>query len=544
MIAALSDAASVGGHFSIIKILLMIVMAVPWMLVAPWIHHDSKLIRAPQTAWSAGILAAGGVGFLIWLLMPFYALGLGVYVVFVGATLGAYLGYRSSRVDESMKLASGGFWQSFLGKPKSEKVKVVTQVKLYDDHARIVPPPKDDSPALERASYNAAQELLHDMMYRRAGEVDLVPAGQEARVRMVIDGVLGDHEPIDLATSDAIIQYLKAPAGMSLEERRRPQQGRIAMELDGKQTDVELTTAGTTGGQRMQFSIVEEVVRTDLEGLGLGGDLLERLRAIGDAGNGLLIVCSPPRNGMTSSLYALLRDQDAYVKQLVSLEAKTVVDLENVTQTEYGRDEDLPKALASAIRRDPDVIMIDRCPDQQTADMIREVTQTKYVMLGVKARDSFTAMAKWLKVAGSKQAVQTLRGVLCQVLLRKLCEDCREAYVPDPKMLAKANISASNVGSFYRRRVPPEVPTKDDPGPCPTCQESGYFGRTGAFEFMEITDEIRQLVVSGADVRQIKAACRKNKMLNLQEQSLRKVIAGITSIKEVIRVSQENKKRQ
>ena len=111
-------------------------------------------------------------------------------------------------------------------------------------------------------------------------------------------------------------------------------------------------------------------------------------------------------------------------------------------------------------------------------------------------------------------------------------------------MLAKANIGGQNVTQFYRKRPPIDPNAKDQPEPCQTCQESGYYGRTAAFEYLELTDEIRELVISGAGVRKIKAACRKSKMLNLQEQALKKVISGVTSIKEVIRVTQETRKRK
>ena len=148
-----------------------------------------------------------------------------------------------------------------------------------------------------------------------------------------------------------------------------------------------------------------------------------------------------------------------------------------------------------------------------------------------------------MKLVGStKEATEGLRGILCQILLRKLCTTCREAYRPDPKFLAKANLPAQKIEAFYR---PPSQPLTDEKGRpyiCPTCHGNGYFGRTGVFELMEITDEVRQLLRAKAPASQIQSACRKNKMLYLQEQALRKVIEGVTSIQEVIRVTQQAKK--
>ncbi|KKL69764.1 hypothetical protein LCGC14_2111670, partial [marine sediment metagenome] len=156
------------------------------------------------------------------------------------------------------------------------------------------------------------------------------------------------------------------------------------------------------------------------------------------------------------------------------------------------------------------------------------------------AGDSFTALAKWVKACGdAKAATRILRGIVCQMLLRKLCPACREPYSPDQSLLAKANIRSEQVEAFYR---PPTRPLTDEKGrayTCPTCQGIGYYGRTAAFELLELNDELRQLIVSGAGLSQIKTAVRKAGMLYLQEQALRTVIAGETSIQEVVRVSKQ-----
>ena len=304
-----------------------------------------------------------------------------------------------------------------------------------------------------------------------------------------------------------------------------------------------LTTAGSTGGQRMQFRIVGEAVRTDLNELGLNPDTLEQLAAANGQRAGLIIVSGRPKNGVTSTLYSLLRKQDAFTMQLMTVEASPLVDLENVTQNPYESNDDLPKVLAATARRDPDVIMVDQCPDAVTADLIQRISATKLVLLGMRAKDSFVALAKWAKVSGdATKAVTPLLGISCQLLIRRLCLECRHPYTPDPQLLAKVNLSGQSIDKFFRRAPKGRTDEKGKPLFCNACQETGFLGRTGVFEFLQMTDEIKGLVIDGADVRNIKAACRKNRMLNLQEQALRKVIAGVTSINEVIRVTQEGKK--
>ena len=532
------------GYFSPVKIIVMLVMLTGWMLVAPWVHHDTKRVLAPVALWSGIVLAAGAVGFAFWLIMPMYALGMLGYLLVVGGAFGSYVGYRNGRCREDAKITFSNLIPSFLGTVgEAKKVELVSQVKVYDYTAKIFLPPNDDAAPEVREAYNEAQSFFHDLLFHRASEGDLTPSGRNACARLVIDGVVTKHSTMELAASERIIQYIKPAAGMDVNEYRRPQKGTVAIEGAGRHTEVMLTTAGTTDGQRLQFRVVEEAVKTDLAELGFNPDTMEQILAVNALTKGLIIVSGRPRSGVTSTLYSLLRRQDAFMKQLTTIEASPLVDLENVTQNTYDGAKDLGRTLAATARRDPDVIMVDNCPDAATADLIQRISETKLVILGMRARDSFVALAKWVKLCGdAKKAVARLTGVSCQLLLRKLCLECRHAYRPDPQMLAKANISGEDISVFYRKARKGRHDAKGKPLFCNACQESGFIGRIGVFEFLPMSDSVRELVIDGADVRSIKGACRKNGMLNLQEQALRKVITGVTSINEVIRVTQESKK--
>ncbi|MCD4700181.1 MAG: type II/IV secretion system protein, partial [Phycisphaerae bacterium] len=202
---------------------------------------------------------------------------------------------------------------------------------------------------------------------------------------------------------------------------------------------------------------------------------------------------------------------------------------------------ELAGKLASLLRRDPDVLMIEACGTAQAADLICEASAEKSILLGSVSSSTLATLAKWVKVTGNAaKAMKPLKAITCQTLLRKLCPNCREAYTPQRDMLAKLNLPAEKIDTFYR---PPTIPVTDEKGNpiiCHTCRGTGYYGRTGVFELLEITDEICELVTQNAPLASIKAACRKNKMLYLQEKALRQVISGVTSIEEVIRVSKQN----
>ena len=536
-----------GDYFSIVKLVFMILFIVPWWLAAPWVNKDAHRIRSSQEMWSLLILAAGVVGVAIWLLTPIYIVGLLAYVVLVGGSLGAYVVFRNGRVSPNRKILTADHLSSlFSFKSQKPKFDLTPKVKLYGSDGKICQPPDpNQSDSEEQQAYNLTQSLLYDLLFYRASEADMAPVNQEARLRFVIDGVVTERDPLDISEMDCIIEYLKVRAGMNTEERRRPQQGKISVDIANSPSELIITTAGTTGGQRIQFKIVGQFVQTKIDELGMSEDILSRAKAISRSDNGLLLISGRSGSGVTSTLYSLLRAQDAFTKQLATLEAKTVVDLENVTQNAYGDSPNLAPTLASVLRRDPDLIMVDRCDNAEAAQIILSGAAQKVILLGIHAADSFTALARWVKLCGGDAggAVENLRAILCQTLIRKLCPACKEAYRPDPQFLSKANLPAQKIENFYRPPTQPTVDSKGNPALCPTCQGNGYFGRTAVFEMLEVTDEIRQLIASGASPSQLQSACRKNKMLYLQEQALLKVIAGITSVQEVIRVTQQGAKK-
>ncbi len=533
-----------GGYFSIVKLVFILVLVTPWLALSPWVQKDAKKVRTRHEMWSGVILGIPTISLFFWLILPEYIIGLLIYVVLTSAVFIAYIVHRNARVKPERKILTATHIKSLLTKSSVEKIELVTKVKLYDSTGKIVLAPNvQTSDEEEFFKYNLAQDLLFDMLWRRASEADICPVEGKTIVRYVIDGVAIACPPLSLHDSDAIIDFLKPLAGMEAQEKRRPQKGNLSVSLDKDVVDIAVATAGTTGGQRMQFRIVQQAIQTNLEGLGMTEDMLLRVKRMNQVENGVIIVSGRRGSGTTSTLYSMLSTHDAYIKQLVTLESEAVVDLENVTQHSYKEPANLPRYLASAIRREPDVIMVDQCPDPATAQLICAAAAEKTLLLGMRASDSFVALAKWVQVCGdAAEAVKNLRGILCQVLLRKLCPNCREAYRPAPQLLVKANIPAQQVDQFYRPPTTTLTDEKGNPIICPNCQGSGYYGRTAAFELLEMTDELRELIISGASVSQIKAACRKSRMLYLQEQALKKVIDGISGIKEVLRAVQPAKK--
>ena len=552
LIASLPPLDPLGGYMSLEKIIIMLVLLVPWMFLAPWAQRDARDIKLQTQAVGAMMFAGGAIGMLIWILTPLFYIGLAIYVVLVASTTLGYVFYRNTKVALQYRLLSRDHFRSAFTKDATLKVKTETRLKIYDASGRLAGIPDEGATIEEKTAYNAAQALLYDLLYYRASEADLAPAGEESKLRLLVDGAIVSRPTLNIEDSELVVQYIKGLAGLDMTERRKPQQGRISVDMVNQPVDMLIITAGTTHGQRMQFRIIQESIHTKIDELGMPDDILAKIQAANQIGPGLILVSARPKNGLTSTLYSLLKCHDSFTLQLSTLESSVTFELDNVSQDAYQGDPEAErKQLVSTLRHDPHVVMIDQCPDANVAAEIVKAAAERLIIAGVTASDTFTALAKWIQRAGDAAAAMTsLKIVLSQVLVRKLCPECREGYRPDPSLLAKANISADAADEFFR---PPTKPRLDDKGkplvdadgnpiPCETCRGAGYFGRVGVFELLEVTDQLRQLVAEGASLSKIKAACRKDQMLYLQEQALQKVITGITSVQEVIRVTQPSTK--
>ncbi len=542
MLGVIADITSVGQYISPVKVVMMLVLAVPWLYLAPWVQKDAARVRLHQGLWSAIALASGTFGIFLWLVIPNFFVGMLIYLIFAGGAIVGYAVTRDKRVEEKDdKVLTAAHFRSVFQPASQKRVKaeIPLKVRLYNSLGKPVPSPSSDDGRDAARSFALLQDLMHNILWCRASEAELVPSEQEMLVRFVIDGVVDDRPGFERAEGDALIQYIKTLAGMNPEERRRPQEGKVTADLAGKGIDINVTTAGSVSGQRMQFRVVQELVQTHLDTLGLSPDVLARVRELNQK-SGLIIVSSQAKQGLTSTLYSLLREHDAFTKQLATVESKARVELENVTQNVYGDLSKLGAALVGALRKDPDVLLLDQCPDTPTAELVNKVAKAKTILLGMTGPDTFNVLARWMKFFNDPAAAAVnLRCVINQVLVRKLCPQCREAYTPDAQKLAKANIAVQKVDKFYQ--PPTAEPLRDkhgNPVLCPTCQGNGYLGRTAAFEFLEVTDEIRKMLsLSETTTAQIRAVCRKNRMRYLQDEGIQKVIAGVTSMQEVIRVT-------
>lgn len=545
----LAETAPMGFYASPVKIVLTLILLGIWLAICGWVDKDAVKVRTNHTQWLGVIYGGGALGFLVGVLMPWsgalFVVGYLLLGVLIIAPTVMYIRHRNALVAEEARITIGSLLRRVIGWVSGKEVKneVVERIKIADYRGNQVKVPKDND---EQLAFAAAQDLLVDAITHRATDVDMVPAGEQVRIAYRIDGVVDERDPLDREGGEQAMLFLKKIAGLEVEERRRPQMGTIeasrgvsGSEL-GKQVEVEVRTSGSTAGERMQLRILAEEANFRLPDLGLTELQLKQLEALLEEPRGLIVVSGPRGSGVTTTLYAWLRASDCFTQNIHTLEIEPSLDMENITQNEFdGQQEGMTftRKLQSVLRRDPDILMVAECPEKDAAGLIAVgAAERQRIYLGMNAKSSLEALKRYVRLVGDpKKAAESLRAVMSQRLVRILCENCREAYKPDGDMLRKANLPTDRIDVFYK--AVGTVNDKDgNPVTCPICHGSGYVGRTGVFELMILSEDMRK-ALAAADLAKVKTLARKSKppMLYLQEEGLRKVMAGTTSMKEFLR---------
>jgi type IV pilus assembly protein PilB len=250
-----------------------------------------------------------------------------------------------------------------------------------------------------------------------------------------------------------------------------------------------------------------------------------------------------PRSGVSTTTFGVLRSVDAYQYTIYTIGDPQGWDLANVNAFERNEGEELDSVLDRALRAEADVIYVDPVRDVETARIILKRQTGAAIIAEFAAPDALNGVVHFAKLVGNKQAAEGLRAVVSQRLIRTLCSKCKLAYRPNPKMLAKIGLPPETK-SLYRapaQQDQTELPDGTVPEPCEICGGTGFFGRTAMFELLEMTEPVRKLVAAGASPQDIKSQARKDQMITLQQEGLKLVVEGKTSLEELQRLFQAKK---
>lgn len=376
--------------------------------------------------------------------------------------------------------------------------------------------------------------LLFRAVKQKASDIHVEPFERELVVRFRIDGVLYDIMSPPKRAQNAILSRIKIMGGMNIAEKRLPQDGRIKIKIAGKDIDIRVSSIPTSHGESAVMRLLDKSsVALDLEKLGIGGVLLDDLRELIHQHHGIMLVTGPTGSGKTTTLYACLSELNSNERKILTAEDPVEYQLTGVNQVQVNAKIDLTfaTALRAFLRQDPDVILVGEIRDKETAEVAIQASLTGHMVFStLHTNGAVETMARMVDMGVEPFLVSSsVIGVLAQRLVRTVCHDCARKYTPTEEELAKIGLTPEDAKGkpLYR------------PVGCPVCMETGYAGRSGIHELLHVSDEFRDAMMDGSDAASLKKIAMESGMITLRQNAANKVLKGITTIEEVLRVTQE-----
>src|SRR5947209_1480546 len=368
--------------------------------------------------------------------------------------------------------------------------------------------------------------MIAQAVEKRASDIHIEPFEKEFRIRYRVDGVLVSQPPPPRELKAAIISRVKLMARLNIAERRLPQDGRIKVKTLGREVDLRVSTLPTLYGESVVMRLLDRSAGDfyDLEKLGFDQHMLNRMEYYTSLPHGIFLVTGPTGSGKSTTLYSALKRINQSDKKIITIEDPVEYQMDGINQIHVNPQIGLTFAagLRHIVRQDPDVIMVGEIRDRETADIaIRASLTGHFVYSSLHTNDAPSAITRLTDMGVENYLItSSLVSVLAQRLVRVICQHCKQ---PDDQRIAP---DGQQVMSFRGLG-------------CEHCQGSGFTGRVGIFELMELNDEIRKAIMANADAADITALARRNGMRNLREDGWLKVASGVTTADEVMRVTQE-----
>ena len=378
--------------------------------------------------------------------------------------------------------------------------------------------------------------IIRKALETRASDIHIEPFEGRLIVRYRIDGVMHEVESPPRRLAAAIISRVKIMANLDIAERRLPQDGRIKLRISGKEIDLRVSTVPTMHGESVVMRILDKGgVPLNFEVLGFEPDVRKTFTDILLRPHGILLVTGPTGSGKTTTLYtalSLLNKPDA---KILTVEDPVEYQMDGINQIQVKPQIDLTfaNALRSIVRQDPDIIMIGEIRDLETAQIAVQSALTGHLVLSTLHTNDAASTVNRLLDMGMEDYLltTTVVGIQAQRLVRTLCTSCREPYIAQSELIKETGLSKlapSTTGiTLYR------------PVGCSECAQTGFIGRVAIMEIMTMTDEVRSLVMRHSTSAEIQRQAVGDGMMTMYEHGLRKVLAGVTTIEEVLRVTRE-----
>jgi len=390
----------------------------------------------------------------------------------------------------------------------------------------------EELPSDDQHVVNAVNHLLNYAFDQRASDVHLEPKRNSSIVRMRIDGVLHTVYKLPKNVHSAMVSRIKTLSRLDMAEKRRPQDGRIKTARKGVEAEIRVSTVPVAFGEKIVMRIMDpDILFQDLEGLGFTKGDLARFRRFIGMPHGIVLVCGPTGSGKSTTLYSAMRHLSSPEINITTVEDPIEMVHEDFNQIAVQPVVGITFStiLRNILRQDPDIIMIGEMRDLETAQNAVQAALTGHLVLStLHTNDAPSAITRLLDLGVPSFLIQaTLVGVLSQRLVRKICPHCRESFPIDPVKLAAMGIDLGEeeVTELWRGKG------------CIKCRETGYLGRTSVFEVLPFSDAFKQLVVQNVSLEDLRRQAEAEGMITLRENALRKLLEGVTTYQEVLRVT-------
>lgn len=372
--------------------------------------------------------------------------------------------------------------------------------------------------------------VLMQAVQDRASDIHFEPFEDEFKIRYRVDGALYEMTPPPKHLAGPVTSRLKVMANLNISEKRLPQDGRISVNIAGKQIDLRVSTLPTAFGESVVLRVLDRSsISLELETLGFPKEIHGYVIEAINQPNGIFVVTGPTGCGKTTTLYSALRRVNVIDTKLLTVEDPVEFDIEGIMQVQVNEGVGMTfmKALRSFLRQDPDIIMLGEMRDLETAQIAIQASLTGHLVLStLHTNDSSGAVTRLVDMGVEPFLISsTLLAVLAQRLVRKVCVKCKTPFEPSEGQLSNMGLSPHDIGDkmFYYGRG------------CPVCNDTGYKGRKGIFELLVITDAIRTLINERAPTVVIRQKAVELGMVTLREDGLRSIYAGDTTVEEVLK---------
>jgi len=451
---------------------------------------------------------------------------------------------QDAYLKKSIELATGKRAVCCLGLPSEIEATIRSITDARSTHAGISQ--KDHDAHLDDVAHlkelageapiiRLVNQVIRTAAERGASDIHIEPFENQLRIRYRVDGMLQEIEAPSVGPAAAIVSRVKIMANLDIAERRLSQDGRFKHRVHGQEFDLRVSTVPTMHGESVVLRLLQrDAVELDFVPLGFSPAQEREMKEILAMPHGIVLVTGPTGSGKSTTLYAALRHLNLPERMIITIEDPIEYNIRGINQMQVKPQIGLTfaKALRAIVRQDPDVIMVGEMRDRETAEIAVQSALTGHLVLSTLHTNDAPSSIMRLLDMGVQDFLLTsaINAIQAQRLVRTLCPACRRPYRPDAELVRRLDL---------HRLAGPELPPIFAAVGCEACNGTGYLGRTSILEILRMTESIRRLVLKHCDVGEIAAAARDQGMVPMRQDGLEKVLAGRTTIEEVLRVTPE-----